>query len=1005
MGRTLEQSAVDPTHLEFFGLTQPPFAHSSEPSQLFHSEQYSVLMEKLFNATTKNDSLVVVCGANGSGKSTQLKRFVSSVDDSIYCVVIDESCHGEEQFYTAFLTQIGFSDITGTANELKNITKEFIVCRGIAGDHILITIDNAHLTDPTILDQLRQLCEIKVKDRRVLSVVLAGNTDIIRVIDAPAMRQTRFRNHVVFTIRNYSEAETESYVWHRLKSAGGSNAVKISAGANALIHRYSGGNPHLINTLCNEMLAEGYRLKSRVITEEMVRSAADKQQLLPHVISFHGRGRRKTDPDFNPMRSVSDQSSVNVKDLNQQAAELSAQLDDLLADKAKALQERDAKQQEVEALRGKLAGQAKEVRKLSLFLGRSADEIGKLKLALTDRETAIQDSERKFREVAAELQNEIVRRQETETELASAMSAAESARQAQQELQATLDRQAHADRQTAKEQAANSSANEKLTASLSREIDKQSEELISLRAELDARDEAIANLEEQLDQSLLNYEQAKSRSKGLINPEELKEIEEASRGLAAELAKEVRARRAADKKLANATQTIDELSQVNRDLHVEIDELQADLETSLNATEERGIEIAALETITAGLEKDVQAKAGELELLRDKLESSKERYSDIEAQLGDAHAQLESAQVAIGKMVPSEELHEASAALSDLRSEMEHEVAARKDVEKELSKTSTRFDELSLQNKELLETVHGLNADLAAAGERAIDVYVLEQKVRDLKDEIDALSRELDSRNRAFADIEKQLAALQEENELLRQRAAAAEKHRDAPSVEHTERPTDKKRKHSSRVVEMFEHSIRNVDAYRALRKFDPDFYEDLIATYKRLVGQGLSDKQVNDALRSKQVEKMQRLLPQASDNAIVAYARLIVDQLDELQLHGTEPCLTFLVPRPDPKDQASLAFSEQMKDRELDVLYKTLKSYKPGRPAPSQDDVWPDLGPVFSDLIKAFGAEYVAALENSFDPDIDRVLACNVSRALYSGILGFSKRNAANAIRWLMSS
>ncbi|MCP4302760.1 MAG: ATP-binding protein, partial [Gammaproteobacteria bacterium] len=158
MARSLEQAVVDPTYLEFFGLKQSPFARLADPCQLFQSEQYSLLAEHLANAATNSDSLVVVCGADGSGKSTLLNRFITTIGDHISCVVIDETCHGAEQFYSSFLTQIGFEEITGTASELRNITKEFLVCRGIASDHVLIIIDNAHLTDPMILEQLRWLC-------------------------------------------------------------------------------------------------------------------------------------------------------------------------------------------------------------------------------------------------------------------------------------------------------------------------------------------------------------------------------------------------------------------------------------------------------------------------------------------------------------------------------------------------------------------------------------------------------------------------------------------------------------------------------------------------------------------------------------------------------------------------------------------------------------------------------------------------------------------------------
>ncbi len=821
MVRSLEQPVVDPTYLEFFGLTQPPFARLADPGQLFPSEQYSLLMEHLANASTNTDSLVVICGADGSGKSTLLNRFITSIRDHISCVVIDETCHGEEQFYSAFLTQIGFADITGTAKELRNITKEFLVCRGIASDHVLVIIDNAHLTDPMIIEQLRWLCEIKIKDRRVLSVVLAGNADIVRVVDAPAMRQTKFRSHVVFSIRNYSEEETADYVWHRLRLAGGSDGVKLANEANSLIHRYSGGIPHLINKLCNDMLAEAYGLESRVITRKIVRTVADKQQLLPHVIPLHGKGRRRSDPDFNRVQVMPETAGDDPENLLQQIAQLSEQLDDLRADKTKALQDIDARNNDIIVLRDELDSQTTEVEKLTCSLANNADEITQHNLAMSNSATASQDSENR------------------------------------------------------------------------------------------------------------------------------------SKNLAADLRKETRAREAAEDELAKATATVEDLNQLKLELQATVSDLKADLESRLEESQQ----------------------------------------------------ELASAQLRVTALTDPEDLEEVDKASDKLATDLEKETRAREAAEDELAKSAATVEELSQVERELNAAIRDLNADLRLAGERAVDVYVLERNVTDLKDEVEKRTRELDSRNQALADLEKQLDASQRECELLRRRGPASNIDEDIVPEEAVTASDPGARVYSSLVVEKFAESIRNVRAYQTLQEYDPAFYVSLITTYKKLVARNLTDKQIDDALRAEQAKLMERLLPRASDDAIIAYARLVVDQLDELQHDGIEPCLTLLIPESSPDIDTLPIYSESTKERELDTLDITLRSYDADRRLPAEKDVWPDLGPIFDELFAAFGADNVAALENSYDPSIDRDLVCGVSRALYSGILNHPKRNAANALRWLFST
>ena len=992
MERSLEQPVVDPTYLEFFGLTQSPFAHPPQPFQLFHSEQYSLLTEHLANAATNTDSLVVIFGADGSGKSTLINRFVTSIDDQISCVVVDETCHGEEQFYTAFLTQIGFEEITGTATELRNITKEFLVCRGIANDHVLIIIDNAHLTDLRILEQIRWLCEIKIKDRRVLSVVLVGNADIVRMVDAPAMRKTRFRSQVVFGIRHYSEEETANYVWHRLRIAGADDAVKLPNDASSLIHRYSGGVPHLINRLCDDMLVEAYGLESRVITEEIVRTVADKQQLLPHVVPLHGKGRRKSDPDFKHVRVVPKTAGVDSDNLLRQIARLSEQLGDLRADKARALQDIDVRNNDIIALR---------------------DAITQQNLAISNSATALEDSENRSEKLASDLEKETRAREAAQKELASTKATVEELNQLKQELQATVD-DVQADLEVANKRAAEIEALEKHTVNLNDEIegktgelDSLRDELKSLRDELASRNEAIADLETRLGESQAECESAQKRITALKDPEELEAIEKTSDKLASDLEKETRARAAAEKDLANTKAIVEELGQLQQELQETVLDLNADLKVA----DERAVEIEALEKNAAALKEEIDGKTGELDSLRDELKSLRDRLTsrdkdvaDLERWLQESQKERASAQLRISTLKDPEELEAIQRTSDKLASDLEKESRARAAAEKDLAKATATVEELSQLKQELQGTVRDLKADLKVVGERAVEVHVLERNVTDLKQELEKRTRALDSRDQTLAGLEKQLEASKNECELLRRRAPAAKTGEKIVVEQALPASSRDARVHSSHVVTKFEQSISNIPAYQTLREYDPAFYDGLILTYKQLVGLDLTDKQVNDALRAKQVKLMERLLPGASDEAIIAYARLIVDQLDELRLDGTEPSLSLLIPQSSP-DNTSPAYSEITKGRELDTLDVTLRTYDADRQLPAEKDVWPDLGPIFEELFDEFGADNVAAMENSYDPGVDRGLVCNVTRALYSGILKLSESNAANALRWLLST
>ena len=298
--------------------------------------------------------------------------------------------------------------------------------------------------------------------------------------------------------------------------------------------------------------------------------------------------------------------------------------------------------------------------------------------------------------------------------------------------------------------------------------------------------------------------------------------------------------------------------------------------------------------------------------MRNRLASRNQDVADLESWLEESQKERASAQLRITALKNPEELEEIEKASDKLAADLEKETRAREAAENELAKAAATVEELSQLERELQAAVRDLNADLRVAGERAIEVYVLERDVTDLKDKVEKTTRELDSQNQTLADLEKQLEASQNECELLRRRAPAVNIDEDIGSEEAVTAPARDARVYSSHVVAKFEQSLSNVPAYQTLREYDPAFYDGLIITYKQLVGQDLTDKQVNDALRAEQAELMERLLPGASDDAIIAYARLIVDQLDELQLDGTEPCLTLLIPQSSPDNDISPIYSER---------------------------------------------------------------------------------------------
>ena len=304
-----------PSYLDFFGMERAPFSGPTAPSEIFHSDQYSLLDSHLADAANEPGSLILVCGADGAGKTTLLNKHVSGLGDDLCYATFDATCTEGLQFYSSFLAQIGFGEVRGSLHELQGITREFLIHCARSGRPVLLFLDDAQLARPAVLEQLRSAGELRKGNEHVISIVLAGNSNLPRIVDSPAMGSLKFRHETRFHVRAYSEIETNDYVRHQLTLAKASQAANFSDGSFALIYRFTGGIPGAINRLCHAVLAECCAQGTRAIDEHRIRSVAAANRFIPRVMSMRGKRRRKTDCDLHPDTGLHHDEERSLQDL------------------------------------------------------------------------------------------------------------------------------------------------------------------------------------------------------------------------------------------------------------------------------------------------------------------------------------------------------------------------------------------------------------------------------------------------------------------------------------------------------------------------------------------------------------------------------------------------------------------------------------------------------------------------------------------------------------------
>ncbi|MGB5739089.1 MAG: FHA domain-containing protein [Woeseia sp.] len=824
MVKPLLSTDATPNYLEFFGMSRPPFARLSAPAEIFYSDQCSLLNAYLTGASEQPDSLVVVCGAEGAGKTTLLNQYISGLHEDACYASFDETCLDGTQFYCSFLNQIGFGEISGSLRELRRITREFLLHRGKDGDPILFFVDNAQLIRPSVLEQIRWICETKIGADRVLSLVLAGNLNLPRIMESPAMSSIKFRNQTNFHIRVYTESETDDYVRHRLSLAGAADSAKFSEDSRALIYRFTGGIAGQINKLCNEVLDESFAQNTRVITEQIIRKVADTHQLMPHVVPLKGKGRRGSDPDRSiDIQDANGSERITGREPEKSAANIEAMQASLnpdadvtaLESKIKKLQEKlraaeegksQASQQiaerdtQIKDLHKELESK---IKKLQEKLRAAEESKSQTSQQIAERDTQIKDLRKELADATAKSEELAAKIAASSGDLAKLNAGLTDARTLLKE---------------GSEAAAHSAAEIK---ALKDQLTTERMESQKLHAELEENDAIVCKLTDDLARSKAALSEAEQKA-----DEQAKELHELNKQISANEKDAARLAIVAEKQKAELEQRAealsDDLSKLQQDIETSTKEI-AELTETVDSTDAENSRLKAALTASEKSVAKYQAKVDRLAADLDKWEKSKsdEVISDLREQLAAQARELEgllnaesAKEEEIGILKGSLEklekhLTKQDKAAKTLNSDLKKERRKAKRANSELGKVTERFEELERKNDEMQALVETLKEDKQVADTKAEDAEVLRQSLAQLREEYDSLKEHA----KALEDLQESVADKDRRIAELGVRVAAQET--DALTTSRTLMPAKKAQTSSVDTRQRSSAAIRTIEVYR----------------------------------------------------------------------------------------------------------------------------------------------------------------------------------------------
>ncbi|MHB1846239.1 MAG: ExeA family protein [Deltaproteobacteria bacterium] len=268
-------------YLEHFQLRNEPFSNAPVSRFYFDSEQHRQALVRVLHVVERMKGLAVVVGDIGAGKTTLARRMLDSLPEAEYeaaLLVIVHSAVTASWLLKRIAVQLGVPQPADEKLALLAQLYQRLVQIYQEGRKAVVLIDEAQMLQTReLMEEFRGLLNLEVPERKLLSFVFFGLPEIENnlKLDPPLQQRVAMR----FRLNALKESDTAAYVAHRLREAGASRNPFTPDAIQAL-HRWSGGTPRAINTICDNALFEAYLSAGHEIEAPLVERIAENLGLL-----------------------------------------------------------------------------------------------------------------------------------------------------------------------------------------------------------------------------------------------------------------------------------------------------------------------------------------------------------------------------------------------------------------------------------------------------------------------------------------------------------------------------------------------------------------------------------------------------------------------------------------------------------------------------------------------------------------------------------------------------
>lgn len=260
----------------FYHFTYTPFDRSIPVEKLFLNDHHEEMLARLHYAIERQ-WFILLTGECGSGKSTLIRKLMRQLDPFRYrCLYLADSKLTPRHFYNGILRQLGVDGAFYRGDSKRLLHREIALMVQTQKIHPVILVDEAHLLDKEMLEELRFLLNFNIDSESPLALILSGQPELNDKLQRQAFRAITKRVNMRCFTHYLDEADTCRYVKQQVEQAG-SPSVIFADDALSEIYQFSIGCLRVINKICTHALIYGAQREKGVLSGRDVRFVIEQE--------------------------------------------------------------------------------------------------------------------------------------------------------------------------------------------------------------------------------------------------------------------------------------------------------------------------------------------------------------------------------------------------------------------------------------------------------------------------------------------------------------------------------------------------------------------------------------------------------------------------------------------------------------------------------------------------------------------------------------------------------